>query len=109
MRTWKLKDELHEELEDWTLQWFDDRTGQPLDSAKVRLARAREYGKFTQREVYEPVLRTNATKSKDAKFIRTKWVDTTKGDDVRCRFVGDRGRRSTDRPFSEQRGSGARP
>ena len=27
-------------------------------------------------------------KSKDAKFIRTKWVDTQKGDDVRCRFVG---------------------
>ena len=65
-----------------------DRTGQTLDPAKVRLGRARECEKLTQREVYEPVLRTNAMKSKDAKFIRTKWVDTQKGDDVRCRFVG---------------------
>ena len=23
------KDELHEEVEDWTPQWFDDCTGQP--------------------------------------------------------------------------------
>ena len=84
----EIKDELHEEVEDLTLQWFDDRTGQPLDPAKVRLGRAREYEKLTQREVYEPVLRTNAMKSKDAKFIRTKRVDTQKGDDVRCRFVG---------------------
>ena len=75
----EIKDELHEELEDLTPQWFDDRTGQLLDPAKVRLGRAREY---------EPVLRTNAMKSKDAKFIRTKWVDTQKGDDVRCGFVG---------------------
>ena len=84
----EMKDELHEEMEDWTLQWFDDCTGKPLDPAKVRLGRAKEYEKLTQREVYEPVLRTNAMKSKDAKFIRTKWVDTQKGEDVRCRFVG---------------------
>ena len=84
-----MKDELHEEMEDWTPQWFDDYTGQPLDPAKVRLGRAREYEKLTQREVYEPVLRTNAMKSKDALFIRAKWVDTQKGDDVRCRFVGE--------------------
>ena len=54
----------------------------------AQVGRAREFEKLTQREVYEPVLRTNAMKSKDAKFIRTKWVDTQKGDDVRCRFVG---------------------
>ena len=60
----------------------------PLDPAKVRLGRAREYEKLTQREVYEPVLRTDAMKSKCAKFMHTKWVDTQKGDDVRCRFVG---------------------
>ena len=83
----EMKDELHEEIEDWTIQWFDDCTGQPLDPAKVRLGRAREYEKLTQRDVYEPVLRTNAMKSKDAKFIRTKWVNTQKGEDVRCRLV----------------------
>ena len=70
----EMKDELHEEMEDWTPQWFDDCTGQPLDPAKLRVGRAR--------------LRTNAMKSKDAKFIRTEWVDTQKGEDVRCRFVG---------------------
>ena len=98
----EIKDELHEEVEDLTPQWFDDRTGQPLDPAKVRLGRAREYEKLTQREVYEPVLRTNAMKSKDAKFIRTKWVDTQKGDDVRCQFVGQEiAAGSKDRPFRE--------
>ena len=84
----EIKGELHEEFEDWTPQWFDDRTGQPLDPAKVRLGRARRYERLTQREVYEPVPRTNAMKSKDANITRTKWVDTQKGDDVRCRFVG---------------------
>ena len=34
------------------------------------------------------MLRTTAMKSKDAKFIRTQWVDTQKGEEVRCRFVG---------------------
>ena len=24
----------------------------------------------------------------NAKFVRTKWVETQKGEDVRCRFVG---------------------
>ena len=67
------------------------------------MGRAREYEKLTQREVYESVLRTNAVKSKDAKFIRTKWVDTQKGEDVRCRFVGQEfaSRRSEGRPFRE--------
>ena len=32
----EMKDALHEEMGEWTPQWFDDCTGQPLDPAKVR-------------------------------------------------------------------------
>ena len=83
-----MKDELHEEMDVFEPQWFDDRTGEPLDPGKVREGRAKEYEKLMQREVYEPVLRTKARESPNGKFIRTKWVDTQKGEDVRCRFVG---------------------
>ena len=83
-----MKDELHEEMDVFEPQWFDDRTGEPLDPGKVRDGRAKEYEKLMQREVYEPVLRTKARESPNGKFIRTKWVDTQKGEDVRCRFVG---------------------
>ena len=74
--------------DNWTPQWFDDCAGHPLHLVKVRVGRARECEKFTQREVYEPLLRTKAMESTDAKFIRTKWVDTQKGEGVRCCFVG---------------------
>ena len=69
-------------------KWFDDRTGEPLDPGKVRESRAKEYEKLMQREVYEHVLRTKARESPNGKFVRTKWVDTQKGEDGRCRFVG---------------------
>ena len=61
---------------------------EPLDPGKVREGRAKEYEKLMQREVYEPVLRTKARESPNGKFIRTKWVDTQNGEDVRCWFVG---------------------
>ena len=83
-----IKGELREEIGQWTPQWFDDCTGQPLAPAKIRLGRARGYEKIAQRKVYEPVLRTKAMKSTDANFILTKCVDNQKGEDGRCRFVG---------------------
>ena len=52
-----MKDELHEEMDVFEPQWFDDRTREPLDPGKVREGRAKEYEKLMQREVYEPVLR----------------------------------------------------
>ena len=83
-----MKDELHEDMDVFEPRWFDDRTGEPHDPGKVREGRAKEYEKLMQREVYEPVLRTKARESPNGKFIRTKWVDTQIGEDVRCRFVG---------------------
>ena len=55
-----MKDELHEEMDAFEPQRFDDRTGQPLDPEKVREGRAKEYEKLMQRGVCEPVLRTKA-------------------------------------------------
>ena len=63
-------------------QWFDDRTRQPPDPRKVREGRAKDHEKLMHREVCGPVLRTKARE-----FFRTKWVETQKGEDVRCRFV----------------------
>ena len=84
-----MKDDLHEEMNACEPHWFDDRTGEPLDPGKVRERRAKEYEKLMQREVCEPVLRTKTRDSTNAKFIRTKWVENQKGEDVRCRFVGE--------------------
>ena len=70
-----MKDELHEEMDVFEPQWFDDRTGEPLDPGKVREGRAKEYEKLMQRG-------TKARESPNGKFIRTKWVDTQKGEDV---------------------------
>ena len=50
----------------------------------VKKGRAKEIDKLKTRGVHEVVSRDQA---KLGKMMRTRWVETLKGDEVRCRFV----------------------
>ena len=69
--------------QEWELeeQW-DENTGEQLNPAKVKEGRRKELEHFEQRGVWEVVPRTE-----DMKVLRTRWVQTNKGPDVRCRLV----------------------
>ena len=81
-----LVDELHEE----TLEYqnhFDENTDKHLDPSKVKQGRERELKKLQERQVYVHVSRDEARANPKGKFIKTRWVEIEKGDEVRCRFV----------------------
>ena len=72
----------------WEMQnQWDENTGQQLDPKKVREGRAKELKHFKERGVYEPVLREEALRNPEAKILRTRWVQTVKDEEVRCRLV----------------------
>ena len=70
-----------------SIRGFDDVSGLELDPSKIRSARREEMDGFKKMEVYEHVLREDAKRDKDGKFIGVRWVDTLKGEDVRSRLV----------------------
>ena len=43
-----MKDESLEEMDMFQPQWFDDRTGEPLEKGKTLEGRGKEYEKFMQ-------------------------------------------------------------
>ena len=67
-------------------QW-DERTGKALDMEKVVKGRLKELQKLEERGVYVHVRREDAMQDCTGKFVKTRWVQTAKGDEVRCRFV----------------------
>jgi len=70
---------------------YDEITGMVLDPGKVREGRHLEYEKLKARDVYSPVLRSEAMTmvkhNLETKFVKTRWVESVKGEAVRCRFV----------------------
>jgi hypothetical protein len=75
-----------------TIPWymddqFDELTGKYLDFEKVVQGRLKELQKFADRRVYVHVPRSKAMSDPEGKFVKTRWVQTQKGDEVRCRFV----------------------
>ena len=79
------KDDLHmndEKVHDF--HYFDENTGKPLDHAKVKKGDEKELEKLKGRGVYEYASRSEA---QSGKLIKTRWVRTEKGQDVRSRFV----------------------
>ena len=70
----------------------DDVSGEVLDEAGVRAARALEMEFFHKMGVYEYVTREEAVRSGTGKIIKGRWLDVNKGDsinpDYRSRFVG---------------------
>jgi hypothetical protein len=67
-------------------QW-DELTGKALDLEKVTAGRMKELNKFSERKVYVHVPRKVALANREGKFLKTRWVQTEKGDEVRCRLV----------------------
>jgi hypothetical protein len=67
-------------------QW-DEITGKALDLEKVVSGRLKELKKFEERRVYVHVPRQEALRDEAGKFVKTRWVQTVKGEEVRCRLV----------------------
>ena len=67
-------------------QW-DELTGKTLDLKKVTEGRLKELKTFTERKVYVHYPRKAAMEDMDGKFVKTRWVQTVKGEEVRCRLV----------------------
>ena len=71
---------------------MDDVSGEALDEAGVRAARALEMEFFQKMGVYEYATREQAARSGKGKIIKGRWIDVNKGDsqnpDYRSRFVG---------------------
>jgi hypothetical protein len=67
-------------------QW-DEITGKALDLEQVIAGRLKELKKFEERRVYVHVPRREALEDKEGKFVKTRWVQTVKGEEVRCRLV----------------------
>lgn len=96
------ENELHEEddlmakASDWgVLEEADEITCEALDPQKVVRGRENEFGKLKEREVYSYVSREEALNDPTGKFVKTRWVQTNKGEEVRCRFVARNSRGGT--------------
>ena len=70
---------------------YDDVTGEELDPKLVRQGEQDEMKRFKQMKVYDYVLRGEAKKNSNGKFIGVRWVKVNKGTvedpNVRCRLV----------------------
>ena len=75
-----------------TVSCIDDLSGEALDEAGVKAARALEMEFFIKMGVYEYATREEAQRSGKGKIIKGRWIDVNKGDskkpDYRSRFVG---------------------
>ena len=72
-------------------EFFDDITGQPLDSNLVKAARQRELEYFENKGVWKMCSAQSAKQLTGRKPISVRWVDVNKGDDkepnIRSRLV----------------------
>ena len=82
-----LEEPLHVEAADAYVEHWDENTGRPLDPERVRAGRIKELAKFREREVYEHIERIAAQHVEGGKFVKTRWVECEKGNEVRCRLV----------------------
>ena len=81
-----------EEEDDWDwAQAWDDVTGEQLDPAEVRRARAKEMNYVQEKKVWAKIPRTEAERN-GWKIIQTRWIDINKGNaeepNYRSRLVG---------------------
>ena len=60
---------------------WDDVTGKPLDTAKVKQARKEEMTEFAKHDVYSKVPITDCWASTGKAPLGTRWIDINKGDD----------------------------
>ena len=88
------EDGLHQEttLTDPVVPWdleqqWDELTGKVLDLEKVVQGRLKELQKFSERRVYRHVSREEMLQDIEGKLVKTRWVQTMKGEEVRCRLV----------------------
>lgn len=70
---------------------YDDITGEELDPKLVKKGQMEEMRRFEQMKVYDYVLRGEAQKNSNGKFVGVRWVKVNKGTvadpNVRCRLV----------------------
>ena len=66
----------------YTGQFKDDLTGQVLNDAMVREARAKELAYFGSKSVWEKVSKQTARAQGGRAPISVRWVDVNKGDDL---------------------------
>ena len=66
----------------------DSVTGEILEPEAVKKGREYEMGVFHDRRVYHYVTAEKASADEEGIIIATRWVNSRKGDGVRCRFVG---------------------
>ena len=66
---------------------FQEVTDHHKDTEKVVKGRMKELQKIKERKVYVHVSRDEAMQDREGKFVKTRWVQTVKGDDVWCRLV----------------------
>jgi hypothetical protein len=78
------------EQEDWRKYW-DDVSGEELDSAVTKAARREEIEAIHSMKVYTKVPIAQCLAETGRRPVGTRWVDTNKGDSinpkVRCRLV----------------------
>ena len=71
-------------------QYFDEYTGEPLPNDLVRAAMIEEMSYFSEKSVWTAADWADMKSSKDATFVRMRWVLCNKGDlkepDVRAPF-----------------------
>ena len=83
--------------------FLDSVSGQPLEEALVRLARAKEMDYFESKKVWEKRPRQEAYDRCGKAPISVKWIDTNKGDDdcpnYRSRLVAREIRRHGENPI----------
>ena len=53
--------------------------GERLEPRKVKVGRKKELDRFEELGVYEAVPRSEALKVSDCKFLKTRWLQSTKG------------------------------
>ena len=75
-----------------SMEGIDDVTGERIDPVLIKKGRKEEMEGFKEFHVYDHVLRSEAEKDTEGKFIGTRWVDHNKGTrenpEVRRRLVG---------------------
>ena len=79
------EDDLHEPEDECHANHWHELTGCPLDPHLVMRGGERELKKLEERAVCERVPRAVAMQDPEGKFVRTRWVEVQKGEEVRCR------------------------
>ena len=81
------------DVDQWgTTACYDDMSGDYLDTALVKEARALEVEYIKRMKVYDVVSRAEFKRNRSGKLINGRWIDVNKGDslkpDIRSRYVG---------------------